>query len=85
MRSSLNNKKRIVFTTTGCRHFLLAACSFLFLFILSACQPRQDVYIQKLKNQHYRLIVKGSPYIVKGVCYNPIPIGLNHEYDWWGD
>jgi beta-galactosidase len=70
---------------TGCRNFLLAACSFLFLFILSACQPRQGVYIQKLKNQHYRLIVKGSPYIIKGVCYNPIPIGYNHEYDWWSD
>ena len=70
---------------TGCRHFLLAACSFLFLFILSGCQPRQNIYIQKLKNQHYRLIVKGSTYIVKGVCYNPIPTGSNHEYDWWSD
>ncbi|MDD5281524.1 MAG: hypothetical protein PHC37_01655 [Candidatus Omnitrophica bacterium] len=85
MRSSLNNKKRILFTATGCRRFLLAACSFLFLFILSACGARQDVYIQKLKNKHYRLIVKGSPYIVKGVCYNPIPTGYNHEYDWWSD
>jgi len=57
----------------------------LFIFILSACQSKQGVYIQKLKNQHYRLIVNGSPYIVKGVCYNPIPRGLNHEYDWWSD
>ena len=73
------------YKATGCRRFMLAACSFLFLFILSACQPRQDVYIQKLKNQHYRLIVKGAPYIVKGVCYNPIPTGQNHEYDWWSD
>ena len=64
---------------------MLAACSFLFLSILSGCQPRQAVYIQKLKNRHYRLIVKGSPYIVKGVCYNPIPTGYNHEYDWWSD
>lgn len=30
-------------------------------------------------------MVNGSPYIVKGVCYNPIPIGSNHEYDWWSD
>jgi len=22
---------------------------------------------------------------VKGVCYNPIAIGSNHEYDWWSD
>lgn len=27
----------------------------------------------------------GQPYIVKGVCYNPIPIAKNHEYDWWSD
>lgn len=23
--------------------------------------------------------------MVKGFCYNPIPIGKNHEYDWWND
>ena len=61
------------------------ACSFLFILILSACQPKPGVHIQKLKNQHYRLMVNAKPYIVKGVCYNPIPIGSNHEYDWWSD
>ena len=30
-------------------------------------------------------MVNGKPYIVKGVCYNPIPIGSNHEHDWWSD
>lgn len=49
----------------------------------AAAKPH--TYIQKLKNGHYRLIVKGRPYVIKGVCYNPIPIGQNHEYDWWGD
>ncbi|MFH0913262.1 MAG: hypothetical protein V1884_03145 [Candidatus Omnitrophota bacterium] len=46
-------------------------------------KPR--VYIQKLKNGQYQLIVERRPYIVKGVCYSPIPIGANHEYDWWSD
>ncbi len=50
-----------------------------------ASRPKAKVYIQKLKNSRYRLIVEGKPYIVKGVCYNPIPIGENHEYDWWSD
>ena len=50
-----------------------------------AQRPRPEVYIQKLKNSHYRLMVEGKPYIVKGVCYNPLPIGQNHEYDWWSD
>ena len=30
-------------------------------------------------------MVNGRPFVVKGVCYNPIPIGKNHEYDWWND
>jgi beta-galactosidase len=53
--------------------------------VFLGCQIKPGVYIQKLKNQHYRLIVDGSPYVVKGICYNPVPIGSNHEYDWWGD
>jgi endo-1,4-beta-mannosidase len=30
-------------------------------------------------------MVGGRPYIVKGACYNPIPIGQGYEYDWWSD
>lgn len=50
-----------------------------------ASKPKQKVFIKKLKNSHYQLIVERKPYIVKGVCYSPIPIGQNHEYDWWSD
>jgi len=52
---------------------------------LFAKSKKPAAYIKKLKNSHYQLIVAGKPYIVKGVCYNPIPIGENHEYDWWSD
>jgi len=82
---SSNNKEYSTIVATGYRQLLLVACSFLFLFIFSGCLSKPGVYIQKLKNQHYRLVVNGSTYIVKGVCYNPVPIGSNHEYDWWGD
>jgi hypothetical protein len=85
MKLSLSDLKKVVINATGYRRFLLVACSFLLVFVLSACQRTQGVYIQKLKNQDYRLIVLGRPYVVKGVCYNPIPISLNHEYDWWSD
>jgi endo-1,4-beta-mannosidase len=86
MRLSSSDLKNTTFNTAGYQRFLLVACSVLFLFLLSACQAHKPgVYIQKLKNQHYRLMVNGRPYIVKGVCYNPIPIGSNHEYDWWSD
>jgi len=92
MRSSLNNQSRDgsqpkaeLSPKRGQFSFVLRTVPILFLLVLSACQPKPGVYIQKLRNQHYRLIVNGSPYIVKGVCYNPVPIGANHEYNWWSD
>lgn len=47
--------------------------------------PKKKVYIKTLKNRHYQLIVDGKPYIVKGVCYNPVPVGKSHDYDFWTD
>ena len=47
--------------------------------------PSPKAYIKKLKNNHYQLVVDAKPFVVKGVCYNPAPIGQNHEYDWWSD
>ncbi|MDD4899932.1 MAG: glycoside hydrolase family 2 TIM barrel-domain containing protein [Candidatus Omnitrophica bacterium] len=44
-----------------------------------------QVFVKKLSNGGYQLIVERRPYIIKGVCYNPIPVGENHEYDWWSD
>ncbi len=82
---SSNNKKYNTFAATGYKHLLLVTCSFLFLLIFSGCFSKPGVRIQKLKNKHYRLIVNGSAYIIKGVCYNPVPIGSNHEHDWWSD
>ncbi|MDD5665546.1 MAG: glycoside hydrolase family 2 TIM barrel-domain containing protein [Candidatus Omnitrophica bacterium] len=87
MKSNSNNKNNAVIKTTGRKIFLLAACSLLLLALLSKgdCSKRPKVYIRQLKNGHYQLMVNNSPYIIKGVCYNPIPIGQNHEYDWWSD
>jgi len=68
---------------------LLASVFLSLLFILPlisfAAKPKPSVYIKKLKNNNYQLIVDRKPYIVKGICYNPIPIGANHEFDWWND
>ena len=50
------------------------------------CRPKAPaVYIEKFKNGHYQLKAEGKLFIIKGVCYSPIPIGQNHEYDWWSD
>jgi len=66
---------------------MFAVCGLFFLALISgmASMPRRKVYIQKLKNSRYRLIVDGKPYVVKGVCYNPVPIGKGPDYDWWSD
>jgi len=69
-------RKTIVFLIVG---------GFLFIIGAASTPKPSKVSIIKLKNSRYQLIVNGKPYIVKGVCYNPIPIGKNHEYDWWSD
>ncbi|MBI3991121.1 MAG: hypothetical protein HY350_03120 [Candidatus Omnitrophica bacterium] len=57
----------------------------LFLLVKAGLSPKAKVYIRKLANGHYQLIAGRKPYVVKGVCYSPIPIGQSHEYDWWSD
>ena len=38
------------------------------------------------KNQDgYRLLIDGKPFVVRGVCYSPVPIGRNYDYNFWGD
>ncbi|PIP20834.1 MAG: hypothetical protein COX40_02630 [Candidatus Omnitrophica bacterium CG23_combo_of_CG06-09_8_20_14_all_40_11] len=65
--------------------FLLALVVTLIFATGMMGRPKPGVYIKKLKDSHYQLIANRKPYIVKGACYNPIPIGENHEYDWWSD
>jgi hypothetical protein len=68
------------------RKLLLAVCGLFVISCLLGASPKPNkVYIKKLKNGHYQLIVDRKSYIIKGVCYSPIPIGANHEYDWWSD
>ncbi len=49
---------------------------------LSSSRP-SSVTLDKTKG--YRLLVNGKPFLVKGVCYNPIPVGKDYEYNFWGD
>lgn len=37
------------------------------------------------KRTQHRLMVDGKPYLVQGACYNPIPIGKDGLYNFWGD
>lgn len=65
--------------------FMLLAGAGVFFYLERAKQPKAKVYIKKTKAGHYQLMAEGRPYIVKGVCYNPIPIGQSYDYDWWSD
>lgn len=62
---------------------LTIACGLFLSGMASAPEP--GVHIRKLKNSHYQLVVEGRPFIVRGVCYNPTPIGQGHDYDFWSD
>jgi hypothetical protein len=71
--------------SAGRKVLILAVCG---LFFLGGCADKESfkkVYIKKSKDGRYQLIAENRPYLVKGACYNPIPIGSNHEYDWWQD
>ena len=42
------------------------------------------IVIEK-KEAGYRVLVDGKPFMIRGVCYNPIPVGKDYEYNFWGD
>jgi hypothetical protein len=63
----------------------------LFLSVACVCLtgmakvPSKKIEIRKLANGHFQLLVEGRPFIVKGVCYNAVPVGSSHDYDFWSD
>ncbi|HPT07993.1 MAG TPA: glycoside hydrolase family 2 TIM barrel-domain containing protein [Candidatus Omnitrophota bacterium] len=74
--------------TVSRKGLILAACGFCIAALMVGAAPQakpNKVSIKTLPNKSYQLLVNGKPFIVKGVCYSPIPIGKNHEYDWWSD
>ncbi|MFA5038053.1 MAG: hypothetical protein WC732_00050 [Candidatus Omnitrophota bacterium] len=67
----------------GLRVFCLLLSVFCLLGMAKA--PKKKVYVKTLKDGSYQLMVQGRPFVVKGVCYNPIPIGKSHDHDFWND
>lgn len=60
--------------------------AFLFLSTLGCAhlaEEPQKITINKDKNNRYQLVVANKAYIIKGVCYNPMPIGKDNSYDLW--
>ncbi len=48
-------------------------------------QEQKEVSIRQLEDGDYRMFVKGKPFVVKGVCYAPVPIGKSHLYNFMCD
>ncbi len=74
-------KDRTILTTV-----IIGLCVILLLllgqkFIL----PKDEILIRRTRNGHWRLLVKGVPSLIRGVVYNPIPIGQSHRYNFWAD
>ncbi len=59
----------------------LIAC----LFFMTGCLDKEAPYIYKNKEGGYVLIVKGKPFLIKGVTYSPTPIGKGFDYDLYSD
>ncbi|MBI4846178.1 MAG: hypothetical protein HY810_06885 [Candidatus Omnitrophica bacterium] len=67
---------------------------FIFCLSLSGCgkgeaklkeEKHKDVYLRTLENGHYELIVKEKPFVIKGICYAPVPIGKSHLFNFTCD
>lgn len=42
-----------------------------------------DITLDDSKGGH-RLMVNGKPFFIRGVCYNPVPVGQNFKFDFFG-
>ena len=61
----------------------------LFLSAAAGLEPlepsvgKPSISINQDKDGNYQLFVGAEPFLIKGVCYTPIPIGKSYAYDFW--
>jgi len=55
------------------------------LFLFSLLSSAADVKIKKNKEGGYTLFVDGKPFLIKGIIYNPTPIGEGYDYNLFSD
>ena len=56
-----------------------------YFYIREAALSRVVAVTLEKDAQGSRLLVDKKPFLVRGVCYSPIPIGKDYEYNYWGD
>ena len=55
------------------------------LFLLSLLSSAADVRIKKNEEGGYTLFLDGKPFLIKGIIYNPTPIGEGYDYNLFSD
>lgn len=54
-------------------------------YIFSKPKGPDKVVVRNLKDNIFQLTINNKPCVIKGMVYNPVPIGKNHTYDFWSD
>ena len=81
-KKTIQNSKKII---TGALVAALIVLLGISAYTLIKLAKKGKTYIEKTDVNTYQLIVDGRPFVVKGVCYSPIPTGESHLYNWWSD
>ena len=64
---------------------VIGAVFFAIYFLSNNRGPSKLPNIAIDKSNGYKLLLDGKPFLIKGVCYSPIPVGKDYEYNFWGD
>ncbi|MCP4653246.1 MAG: hypothetical protein GY858_07680 [Candidatus Omnitrophica bacterium] len=72
----MKTSKFVIITSS----LLIAGCLLFNCYAFSS-----SVEIKTTKDNGYYLEVDGKPFIMKGVIYNPVPIGKGYDYDFFTD
>jgi len=64
---------------------LLFGCSRYQPIVEEVAEGRDVIEIVRLENGHYQMLVNQQPYVIKGACYTPVPIGKSHLFNYMCD
>jgi len=88
----MNNKQTISYEPQAASRKLLSIRCGVMLFLLAACGLllpticlASEFKINRLKEGGYEFSLNGNTELIKGVGYNPTPIGKGYNYDFFSD